>query len=455
MSARRLHHVVALLVLVELALLLGRRVLVLLVLGDEVVHVGLGLGELHLVHALARVPVEERLAAEHGRELLGDALPRLLDGRRVADERRRHLEALRGDVANGRLDVVRDPLDEVRRVLVDDVEHLLVDLLRGHAAAEEARAREVAAVARVGGAHHVLGVELLLRELRHRERAVLLRAARRERREADHEEVEPGERDHVDRELAEVAVELAREAERARRAADRRRDEVVEVTVRRRRELERAEADVVERLVVEREALVRVLDELVHRERRVVGLDDRVRHLGRRDHGVRRHDAVGVLLADLRDEERAHAGARAAAHGVDELEALEAVAGLGLLAHDVEDRVDELGALGVVALGPVVARARLAEDEVVRAEELAEGARADRVHGAGLEVHEDGARHVAAARRLVVVDVDALELEVRVAVVRARRVDAVLVGDDLPELGADLVAALAALDVDDLAHGCC
>ena len=139
---------------------------------------------------------------------------------------------------------------------------------------------------------------------------------------------------------------------------------------------------------------------------------------------------------------------------MDELEALEAVAGLGLLAHDVEDRVDELGALGVVALGPVVAGARLAEDEVVRAEELAEGAGADGVHGAGLEVHEDGARHVAAARRLVVVDVDALELEVRVAVVRARRVDAVLVGDDLPELGADLVAALAALDVDDLAHGC-
>ena len=35
----------------------------------------------------------------------------------------------------------------------------------------------------------------------------------------------------------------------------------------------------------------------------------------------------------------------------------------------------------------------------------------------------------------------------------ARGVDAVLVGDDLPELGADLVAALAALHVDDLTHG--
>ena len=62
-------------------------------------------------------------------------------------------------------------------------------------------------------------------------------------------------------------------------------------------------------------------------------------------------------------------------------------------------------------------------------------------------------RNVVAAGRLVVVDVDALELEVRVAVVRARGVDAVLVGDDLPELGADLVAALASLDVDDLTHG--
>ena len=44
--------------------------LVLLVLADQVVHVGLGLGELHLVHALAGVPVEEGLAPEHGRELL-------------------------------------------------------------------------------------------------------------------------------------------------------------------------------------------------------------------------------------------------------------------------------------------------------------------------------------------------------------------------------------------------
>ena len=36
------------------------------------------LGELHLVHALASVPVQESLAPEHGGELLRDPLEQLL-----------------------------------------------------------------------------------------------------------------------------------------------------------------------------------------------------------------------------------------------------------------------------------------------------------------------------------------------------------------------------------------
>merc|ERR1712072_587250 len=36
---------------------------------NEIVHVGLGLSELHLVHTLTSVPVKEGLAAEHASEL--------------------------------------------------------------------------------------------------------------------------------------------------------------------------------------------------------------------------------------------------------------------------------------------------------------------------------------------------------------------------------------------------
>ena len=49
------------LLFVHLLLVLSGGILILLVLRDEIVHVGLGLSELHLVHALAGVPVEESL----------------------------------------------------------------------------------------------------------------------------------------------------------------------------------------------------------------------------------------------------------------------------------------------------------------------------------------------------------------------------------------------------------
>jgi len=161
-----------------------------------------------------------------------------------------------------------------------------------------------------------------------------------------------------------------------------------------------------------------------------------------------RRALVTYLLADLGDQESAHAGAGSAAHGVGKLEALHAVARLGLLADNVEDGVDELSALGVVTLGPVVTGSSLAENKVVGAEELAEGAGTDGVHGSGLEVHEDSPGHVAAAGGFVEVHVDALQLEVGVTMVGAGGVNAVLVGHDLPELGTDLVTALASLDVD-------
>jgi hypothetical protein len=78
---------------------------------------------------------------------------------------------------------------------------------------------------------------------------------------------------------------------------------------------------------------------------------------------------------------------------VGDLETLEAVAALGLAAHDVEDLVDQLGTLSVMTLCPVVTSTRLAEDEVVGAEELTERSSADGVHGTRLEIDEDGTGH--------------------------------------------------------------
>jgi len=266
-------------VILDFTLVVDGGILVLLVLRHEIVHVALGFSELHLVHTLTSVPVEEGLAAEHGGELLSDALEHFLDASVVADEGDSHLESLWWNVANGSLDVVWNPLDEVGRVLVLDVEHLLVDFLGGHAATEESGGGEVAAVTWVRCAHHVLGVEHLLCQLWHSECAVLLRAAGCQRSEAHHEEVETWEWDQVDSDLAQIRVELTWEAEAACDTRHDDGDEMVQVAECWCGELEGPETNIVQSFVVNAHRLVRVLDKLVDGQGGVVWFDDGVGHL--------------------------------------------------------------------------------------------------------------------------------------------------------------------------------
>ena len=131
---------------------------------------------------------------------------------------------------------------------------------------------------------------------------------------------------------------------------------------------------------------------------------------------------------------------------------LQAIAILGLLPDNIKNRINKLGALSVMPLRPVVPCPGLPEDEVIGPEYLPERPGSNGIHGPRFQIHEHGARNVPPATRLIVIHVDALELELRVAAVLARVVDPVLVTYHLPELRPDLVAALAPLDVQDFSH---
>ena len=422
------------------------------VLLDEVGHVRTSFIEFDGFETFVDVPVDEGTASVHLLELGVDAGEEFAEGGGVTDEGSSHLETAWWDVGDGGLDVGWDPFDEVGGVASLDVKHLLVDFFRGHAAAEVSGDGEVDTTAWVAGSHHVLVVEELGGELWDGESAVLLGAAGGEWSEADDEEVKTWEWNKVDGELAEVGVELTWEAEGAGGAGHDHGDEVVKIAIGWGGELEGTEADIVEGFVIDAEDFISGFDELVDGEGAVVWLDDGVRNLWRWDDGVGGEDTIWVLFTELVEEEGTETSASATTEGVNELEALESIAGFGFLADDIEDGLAEFLTFGVVALSPVVAGTALAEDEVVWAEELTVLTSADGVHGTWFKVDEDGTWDVLAAGGFVVVNVDALELKIRVAVVGAGWIDTVFVRDDFPELSADLVTALSSLDVYDFTN---
>lgn len=77
---------------------------------------------------------------------------------------------------------------------------------------------------------------------------------------------------------------------------------------------------------------------------------------------------------------------------------------------------------------------RLTINKVIRSEKHTHRRLTHRVHGAGLQVDEYCPRHIFAIISLVVVNVDAFQLQVIFAVVHSIRINAVFVGYYLPEL---------------------
>ena len=110
-----------------------------------------------------------------------------------------------------------------------------------------------------------------------------------------------------------------------------------------------------------------------------------------------------------------------------DLETLEAIATFGYFSNDVENGVNKLSTFSVVTLSPVVTSTSLTEDEVVRSKELTERSCTDGVHGSWLKIHEDSTWDISTSGCFVVVDIDSLELKIRVSMIGTSRINAMFI----------------------------
>merc|ERR1719367_2359296 len=193
--------------------ILRQCLLILLVLGDKIIEVGLSLSELHLVHALPSVPVEESLPPEHGRELLSNPLEDLLNGGGVTDECGSHGQTSGWDITHCNLDIVWNPFNKIGGIFVLNRQHLFINLFHRHSSTENCSNCEISSMPGICRSHHILGVKHLLSQLGHGAGPVLLGAPSHQGGKPGHEEVESGEWNHVDHQLPQVSIELTREPE--------------------------------------------------------------------------------------------------------------------------------------------------------------------------------------------------------------------------------------------------
>lgn len=134
------------------------------------------------------------------------------------------------------------------------------------------------------------------------------------------------------------------------------------------------------------------------------------------------------------------------------LKSLEAVATLCLLTNNIEYGINQFSAVGVMALCPVISGTGLAKYEVVWSENLTVWPRPNTVHGSWFQIHQHRAGHVTTPAGLIEVDIDSFQLQIGITMVCSSWINAMFIAYHLPELGADLVAALPALDVKDFSH---
>mmetsp|Transcript_75849 Transcript_75849/g.190841 ORF Transcript_75849/g.190841 Transcript_75849/m.190841 type:complete len:226 (-) Transcript_75849:304-981(-) len=204
--------------------------------------------------------------------------------------------------------------------------------------------------------------------------------------------------DQVRVHLPEVRVEGTFEAQARGETRHAERNYVVHLLSFRHLRAHRLLADVPQSSIVKEEALVGVFQQILVGQRSVVGFHRDVAHAGRGHQREGLHDALAApvqVVPERSQQQACEAGAGASSDGVAELQSLQAIATLGLLADQIEHVVRQVGALRVEGLGVAIARTLVVADNAFGPVEVTQRARSHLSQVLHIEVDKQTPGHVA------------------------------------------------------------
>uniref|UniRef100_K3X1R8 Secreted protein n=1 Tax=Globisporangium ultimum (strain ATCC 200006 / CBS 805.95 / DAOM BR144) TaxID=431595 RepID=K3X1R8_GLOUD len=353
-------------------------------------------------HTFTHVPVNKGALGVHQVELVVDAREHFSDGRRVRDHAHGTLHASKITawynswrlVVDTALETRWAPVHELDRALGLDRGNRSIHILWHDITTVHETRGHVLAVAWVTLGHHRGWFKDAVGDFSDRQLLVVRLLSRDHWRVRAQHEVDTWVWHQVGLEFRDINVQRTIETERRGERRDDLRNQTVQVGVRWAFNVERAATDIVDGFVVEHHSDIRVFQERVSREHRVIWLNDSRRHLWRRIDREAKLTLAAVVDRQTFEQKRAETRTSTTTDGVEHHEALETGTVIGELADAVKHQVYNFLANRVVATRVVVGRIFLARDNLLWVVELTVRARAHFVTHGRLEIHKHGAWHV-------------------------------------------------------------
>ncbi|KAB1267139.1 hypothetical protein Cadr_000017993 [Camelus dromedarius] len=215
--------------------------------------------------------------------------------------------------------------------------------------------------------------------------------------------------------------------------------------------------DVIDSLVVYHEGTIRVLQDGMGGQDRVVGLNYSCGNLGGWVNGELKLGLLAIIDREMFHQQGGEPRTSSPTEAVENQEALKTCALVSQFPNLVRDEVSDLLANGVMTAGIVIGSIFFAFDTLLRVEELTVSASANFINDCGFQVYEHCPGHMLASACLTEEGVEGVVSSLNGLVTwhLAIGLDAVFQAIELPAGIASLGTSLANMDGDALTHSCC